>query len=1413
MDAARPDAISRAYELLSKVAAYKTDAIASEELTAPPRTDEDESPVPSRSPSTHSPASTADERRSTSSTAAPTTRRAATPTLEIIPAGEPLVSTAAQTSTPLWGGGAARGVPPPPPPPPPLAARVPPPIHQTEALPTQTATPTGPSQSAPSLNQSTVAAASGNTTLDTSADDPRRVVIHSLTPPRVTTVVRQQRRAMTPPQGFFSNEIAALEEATAIASLHPSGQHQRSTTMTTTTTTTSTTIKGDVEEREIEARYARAVKSLSDRFAHFSSDDDLLGHSDPNRSISDSRSSHQQFDGLSAAERLSRRTAADIVHLRRDASEVASQVRRASDDYDALMPKHSPAAARRIGLDMANVDLDWLLRSHRRASPAQQHSKALKGQRASTPPSHRQRATPVATVSLRAAPEPSANPPTPTPRHSGARPATPPASVRYHTPRQAREGASSPRVQQDTFSSANRRRVPPGMAATPSTTPPLRPIRPVAHNVVHHHPSERPSAASLAAKKDRPATHATTPRSSELTARRSTPQQRVSEYTKKLLKEHQERIASKRSQIPKQKEGDASSASLNVSASAHTNPKDTGTTRRATTKGTSDLNDWEPMPNRHAIGASIKVPRRVTANDTSSVGPAVQPPKGHEPPTAIDIPVDVSYISAASHHHHSVQSATPQRSAPLPRSSASVPLMEYLFTVVGGGPASFTSSELSSMSVVGRDNGRSVTFPVCRAWAALTMMINQPVCVEEIVVPLLIAELQNRMDEFAALGGRAAGGRKDPSVDIAHLLCAFIGLGSAAKAALDVLLEMLENGVGDANLVGLAVRVCGGEAAVRKLCTMASDAGAEYGPQTQLAAVNALALLPRAQPGHTSILCVGIPQLQGSKMFYQPRSATQDEGSNDATQEDHVATRPVLTPHQIGYRTTFVIFDAELVRRYLASLTTTALYQKRWREQPVVSYGVILQDFFSAAPYVCNRMQCDPNVNHQLAAVESDAAPWLEGEERAQPPVLVNSLHSLWQKEPLLGRHITMTLIRLLHSRTAMPALIEAALRTIAVLPPLASEVLAEPLVDYTTNLVDLLHAAPVVPAPQVQLVKEAILSTSRVVNPEVHPQKLVDSATAIAVHLLRNDDASLIRAGCIALGTMGPISSNPHAVIKLIVETLMEGRLPPKTCCWALARSGRHGAACLVDIASQVHLGPSQRIEAARALGYLTITSGPKGEGSELVTGAVGGLMRLVVDHMTRPSGDALAVAALHSLVELHQRAHKRGEHRLEYATTSTLCNMLQDILRHHTIGSARFTLLQELFLSLCRLGGPRGLLIVGDIIHGAGEHAASLPGHAMVDAAFGLRGAGTDGASILASALSHERADVRAQAADTLIALGNAAALAASVKRAGTAEVAQRHLSNALHLHPSGKVAALIEGWLHRLEQDEHLPADGVY
>ncbi|CUF95218.1 transmembrane protein, putative [Bodo saltans] len=1490
MDVARPEAISRAYDLLSKVAAYKADIINSADdepnTHASPTNDEDEFAPPTHSPSTHSPMST-DGRRSTSSTAVPAAaaHRVATPTLDIIPAYDDLVSTAVQTSTPLWGaGGGARGVPLPPPPPR-VAVKTSTSPKRSQTLPAQQDS-VQPSRKAAmvdaqplptvvanvSLTQSTVPAASGDTTLDTSgtADDSRRVVIHSLTPPRVTTVLRQQRTAMTPPQGFFSQEIVALDAAAEqIHALehnntpvhhHHHPHHHRSSNiskMRATTTTTVTSGSGnnvggerekDEEEKEIDARHARAVKSLSDRFAHIGG-----GLTDDDRnSTFDDWFSHQQLEGMTAAERLSRRTAADVVFLRRDATEIAdASSRRFRSDNETDEDVHGTHASgdrRRIGLDLANVDLDWLLRSHKRTTPAQlPTNKALKGQRASavTPPPQKVRGskatTPVTAVSLvRDAPEPSNNPPTPTPRHGTTRTSTPTASSRYLSAgRPLREDASPPRAHQETFSSSNRKRLSSssGLVTTPQRTLSAPHAAPIMRNVVHHpHPERLQKASAPTISREVPTTRIsalkTAQEAANLSTRATTPQQRVSDYTKKLLKEHQDRIASQRSHLPKRVGGpDISTTSLNISTTTVT------TTSKRHARTTAELEDWEPMPNRHALGASLKIPHRNVSTKSAAAAPPSQAQSGVMADAAGVTPsssafhydstpaVDLSHISAASRHHQSAV-LTPhhqqQRTSShvLPRSSASVPLMEYLFTVVAGGPASFINSELASMPVIGKDNGRSVSFTVCRAWAALTMMINQPVCLEEVVVPLLISELQNRMNEYIALGGRVAGGMKDPSIDIAHLLCAFIGIGGAAKAALEILLEMLENGVGDANLVGLAVRVCGGEAAVRKLCTMASDAGAEYGPQTQLAAVNALALLPStiAAAGHTAILCVGLPQLQGSKMFYQPRGgANEGNGSSggDGLHDDvTVATRPVLTPHQIGYRTTFIIFDAEMVRRHLASVTTTALYQKRWREQPSVSYAVILRDFFSTAAFVCNRMQCDPNVNHQLAAVEADATPWLDGEDQVHAPVLANSLEYLWQKEPLLGRHITMTLIRLLHSRSSMPALLEAALRTIAVLPPLASEVLAEPLVEYTTMLVDLLHAAPVVAsAQQVQLIKEAILSTCRVVNPEVHPQKLVDSATAIAVHLLRNDDASLSRAGCIALGTMGPISSNPHAIIKLIVETLMEGRLSPKTCCWALARSGRHGAACLVDIASQVHLGPSQRVEAARALGFLTITSGAGGEGSELITGAVSGLMRLVVDHMTRPSGDALAVAALHSLVELHQRAHKRGEHRLEYATTSTLCNMLQDVLRHHTIGSARPTLLQELFLSLCRFGGPRGLLIVGDIVHGDGEHTASLPAHAKVEAAFGLRAAGADCASILASALSHENVDVRTQAADTLVSLGNPALLAASVKNAGTTEAAQRHLSNALHLHPSGKVAALIESWLHRLEQENLLSVDGVF
>lgn len=1337
---ARPAPISRAYDLLQKIAAYK-------ELNDDDDNNTEECQTASRSSSQPLPPANTDEYNAA---AAPTTnsngRR--TPLLEIVPDhtavdSPAMLSTGVQTTTPLETTTQK-------------TFKATSPVH-IEPPPGETQPPQPDEvDPPPSLNQSSVIGAStaNNETINASNDDPRRVVIHSLTPPRVTTVIRHGT-----PRGFFSSGIAPLDDSMiGQGADHWDTQHAD--------------VQGDAghDARAIEARYAKALHSFSQRFARDAEAPSTQTH---------------EYSGLTASERLSRRAASEVIHFRNDASMVRQWERDAPNSVD-----FEQSAG---GLELSNLDADWLMRSRleKRRSSQRQESSNHHARRHTTTTAD----VPVASVSL-VPPEPSRNPPTPTPRHSTRGQTTPvpvtrrPAKATTPVRRDQRSGGLSPRALQDTFSSATRRRAREG-ALTPQRAP-LVSLTTTPHTVGS---LDRRSPTST---RGRPASHPNPQPIVQSTSTRigaSTPTQRVSEYTKKMLKEHQDRIASQRSKLSKNHlTADVSHFSSRSDRTAVTAkeaqppPRQTAhnsSTSRSNGHADASRSSWEPMPNRHAIGGNSSsahlTPTTRSRNDAAHASLS----RGGE-----FLATQAADDDAAGYE--------PQGPMPDERCESSAivrpPLMEYLRSMASG-PASFVCSELAGMNVAALDNGRTVTAEMCTHWVTLTVLANQPVCLEEIVVPLLVAELTNRIDEAGALGGRSTNHHRDPSADITHLLCALCGIGHSARAALGVLFDMLENGVGDSNLVGLTIRACGGDAAIKKLCTIASDPQGEFGPQSQLTAVSALGLLPEPYPGHTSILCLGLAQLQGKKMFYQPRTTPHPGGPSQSDEKDPLLARPCVTPHQAGFRSTFVFLDAEMVRRYLAQLTSTALYHKRHRElSGTASTACILRDFFAAAPFVCSRLQCDPTVHEHLAIIEADARPWLPDSDDEGGPSLANHLAYLWQHEPLLGRHITMTLVRLLHNRDTLPSVVERALRTISVLPPLASEVLAEPLVDFTTALVD--QAARDTPTrPSQELVKEAVLATSRVVNPEVHPQRLVDSATAIAVHLLRSDDVPLSRAGCIALGTMGPISSNPQAVIKLIVEALMDARLPPSTCCWALARSGRHGAACLVDIASQIHLGPSQRVEAAKALGFLTITSGPHGEGSELVAGAVRGLMRLVLDHMAKAHGEALAVAALHSLVELHQRAHKRGEQRMQHATTATLCNMLQEILSHGTIASAKPALLRELYLSLCRLGGARGLLMTSEALTGVS------PLHATVAAVYGLRGAGAACAPALAEALAHNEPDVRLEAAESLLAIWPASGKAMMRSTVGV-ESTRVHLNSALHLHGPGKAASLMEQWLAGLD-----------
>ncbi|EPY20414.1 hypothetical protein STCU_09003 [Strigomonas culicis] len=622
---------------------------------------------------------------------------------------------------------------------------------------------------------------------------------------------------------------------------------------------------------------------------------------------------------------------------------------------------------------------------------------------------------------------------------------------------------------------------------------------------------------------------------------------------------------------------------------------------------------------------------------------------------------------------------------------------------------------------------------------ALTVLLNRPDVLQRLVVPLLAEEL-------AAAHSRAASAARQCDV-----LCALIGLGALAKAALPLLLDCLRRGEGDARLVALAVRTSGGADGIEALCRLAQEQPAA--PAAQQAAAWGLGALPVDTAGHTSVVCVGG---LAHALGFCP-AGTDGEAARADDAEADVVTLQGAAP----YVPTNLLLHSDEARRAMLAFVSAAPFPPM-RQYPHLP--TVLRDVASAATAAAVAAQLAGEPLRAVwakahAQLRDELAPLLDG--AAAGGVLPHAYSSSFRDHRELLFRVEQCLVTAAAEATDA-ATREQALLSLASLPAFAREHCAPAVQDILTLGLQAFErrwagaGADGGGAPQDA--DEAVLVAAEVALGVVCTRQACDAAAveacaALLSRLLTSPRWRLRHGACVGLGHLAPRRARTEDTVAELVRRLADTSVSPDTVVWALVRQGPCGLRKLLDVLrlptlpvaahvacarglAQVETAvrhcadaPAERHrlhqELAESVGELILSAGPLPE--EVLLESVQALAKGLGGR--RFGGDAEAV-------------------RHYEAETPSPCYLVLRALVEATV--LPYAVVRALFVALCRGGGAHGEAYT---CHKAmeGERLA-----ARAAAAFALRVCGGRVIRTVAVTINDPAVEVRREGIGTLEELG---------------------------------------------------------
>jgi hypothetical protein len=520
---------------------------------------------------------------------------------------------------------------------------------------------------------------------------------------------------------------------------------------------------------------------------------------------------------------------------------------------------------------------------------------------------------------------------------------------------------------------------------------------------------------------------------------------------------------------------------------------------------------------------------------------------------------------------------------------------------------------------------------------ALSLLLNKPAALQHIAVPLLRTQLQNALrllreheeevgsasesvrtlctslgsgtsEEAEEEEGRGRKGQaKSPALAArtAHfnnVICAVVGLGSAASSLLPMLLHLLlqlppptSTSLCDVRLVGLAIRTCGAAEGLQALTRIVEER--REATHVLTAAAYAISSYAYELAGHTSVVCVPAGTLQrarGEEAKYrvvpdrqlalaasgavslaslgkelQPlwsgsppfSTSTSTTGAPTVIHLVHVQSPP-------PYRPTHIIIDAEAARQSLRLYIASNVFCVR-RDHPYVM--VLLDDALNSdllcpvlaeassvrtfkpiwdrlrreLHHVLCRDQTTPSVKAGCAAALG-----------LRLPLLPYSMQDFFADEKDMLFAVESALVHALVSPAA-PLFQEQALLSLCTLPPEARVHVVQPLTDFFLKAVRRFQLRHTVTmrridrdkcngaegaAEEAVVVAAAIAASKVCVNP-LAPTASTSGCIAALVpvfkELLQASQWRVRHAACIGLARVGPYTTDPASVVDVFLSLL----------------------------------------------------------------------------------------------------------------------------------------------------------------------------------------------------------------------------------------------------------------------------------
>ncbi|ORC87009.1 serine/arginine repetitive matrix protein 1 [Trypanosoma theileri] len=491
----------------------------------------------------------------------------------------------------------------------------------------------------------------------------------------------------------------------------------------------------------------------------------------------------------------------------------------------------------------------------------------------------------------------------------------------------------------------------------------------------------------------------------------------------------------------------------------------------------------------------------------------------------------------------------------------------------------------------------------CREWFALTALVNSPDTIRHIIVPLFLSELteDNDTNEYDST---------DPNSRISHILCALIGLGELAAAALPILLEMLMTRRGVAKLVALAIRAVGGDDGLHALCRIARN---RNDPHIRSAAIYGVSTLANPVLGSTNVYCLSTAGLRNTVVFYQPPVQS---GYVEINSESGEPLREMSLQRPPPYRPTDVFLHAETVRQQLLHFTASRLFRRSTHSYAVLP--LVLHNFTNAAVEASQQEEMPQTILIALRRYANE----LDDISSLPPRVLPFSYdpHYIHREDELFA--VEETLMTVLLDPHTPPCVMEQSLVSLASLPDFATTHVAPALLDFVVHCVSRFeqHCVDVNHnsvdgeytdkqcrltskdkhskektkdndkegggrgeeeeekekekeveveegiAVDVAVLVAGLVALGRIVRSEGTPPIVTDTACEVLIHNLVALPVRVRHAACIGLGEIGAMSNKTELMAQALNDCLNDSVMNHETVAWALARLGQPGVSLLLD-------------------------------------------------------------------------------------------------------------------------------------------------------------------------------------------------------------------------------------------------------